>query len=59
VKKNGDGGLHSMLKWTSDRPLANSNVYISGHIPTCIRLRKELKKREDSPLGIQVQGFWS
>ncbi len=59
VKKNGDGGLHSMLKWTSDRPLANSNVYISGHIPTCIRLRKELKRREDSPLGIQVQGFWS
>lgn len=59
VKKTDSGGLSSILKWTSDKALDHSNVYISGHIPTCIRLRKELKKREDAPMGIQVQGFWT
>jgi NADPH-dependent ferric siderophore reductase len=59
VRKTDMGGLTSMLKWTKDKPLAHSNVYISGHIPTCVRLRKELKKRADSPRGIHVQGFWS
>ncbi|WAC15058.1 hypothetical protein [Dyadobacter pollutisoli] len=59
VRQRDVGGLHSILKWTKDKPLANSNVYISGHIPTCVQLRKELKRREDSPLGILVQGFWS
>lgn len=59
VRKTDSGGLGSILKWTNDKVLAHSNVYISGHIPTCIRLRKELKKREDAPIGIQVQGFWA
>jgi NADPH-dependent ferric siderophore reductase len=53
------GGLDSILKWAKNRPLTDSNIYISGHIPTCVQLRKELKKRKDSPRGILVQGFWT
>ena len=52
------GGLNSLLEWTQGKNLANTDVYISGHIPTCVALRKELKRRKDQPSGIRAQGFW-
>lgn len=52
------GGFDSLLNWTKDINLTNSDIYISGHIPTCVLLRKELKRRKDQPNGIRAQGFW-
>ncbi|REA63772.1 hypothetical protein DSL64_04915 [Dyadobacter luteus] len=59
VKKNDAGGLASLLQWTQDIDLTNTEVFIAGHIPTGIQLRKELKKRKDQPNSVRVQGFWS
>lgn len=52
------GGLSSLLKWSQSRDLTGSEVFIVGHIPTCVQLRKELKNRKDRPNAIRVQGFW-
>jgi len=52
------GGFASLLEWTQSENLTDSDVYLSGHIPTCVQLRKELKRRKDQPNGIRAQGFW-
>jgi len=58
VLQSDSGGFNSLMQWTLDKNLSDSAVYISGHIPTCVQLRKELKKRKDQPYGIRAQGFW-
>ena len=52
------GGFEALLQWTLAENLTDADIYISGHIPTCVRLRKELKRRKDQPNGIRAQGFW-
>ena len=58
VLQSDSGGFNSLMQWTLDKNLSDSAIYISGHIPTCVQLRKELKKRKDQPYGIRAQGFW-
>jgi NADPH-dependent ferric siderophore reductase len=59
VKKSDEGGLASLSQWAKDIDLTDAEVFIAGHIPTGIQLRKELKKRKDQPNSVRVQGFWS
>ncbi|WP_165940077.1 siderophore-interacting protein [Dyadobacter psychrotolerans] len=59
VKQQDEGGFEALLDWTKDKDLTDTEIFIVGHIPTSIQLRKELKKRKDHPNTIRVQGFWS
>ena len=58
VPQKDTGGFNSLLEYTKSADLTDSDVYLSGHIPTCVLLRKELKRRKDQPNGIRAQGFW-
>jgi NADPH-dependent ferric siderophore reductase len=59
VRQSDTGGFDGLLEWTRERNLTGTEVFIAGHIPTGIQLRKELRKRKDQPDSIRVQGFWS
>ncbi|MBB6499280.1 hypothetical protein [Pedobacter cryoconitis] len=48
----------SLVSWLDQQELSNEIVYIAGHIPTAIQLRRHLKQREDFNGDIKLQGFW-
>jgi NADPH-dependent ferric siderophore reductase len=37
----------------------NTTAYITGHIPTAVQLRRQLRQRKDIGGSIKVNGFWS
>ena len=47
-----------LLSWLEQHSLTNEIVYIAGHSPTAIQLRKYIKDRKDFNGVIKVQGFW-
>lgn len=53
-----DGWNYSLIKWLENQVLGDETIYIAGHIPTAIELRKYLTKRQDFTGTIKVQGFW-
>jgi len=55
-EKNWD---YSLVSWLERQDLTDETVYIAGHIPTAIQLRKHLKQRDDFTGTIKLQGFWS
>ncbi|SEA41749.1 ferredoxin reductase domain-containing protein [Pedobacter hartonius] len=55
-EKNRD---YSLVSWLEQQDLADETVYIAGHIPTAIQLRKHLRQRNDFTGTIKLQGFWS
>lgn len=57
VVQTDQGGFHGITKWAKERDFNNATVYLAGHIPTCVHLRKELKRTAAD--SIRVQGFWS
>ncbi|MCF2447574.1 hypothetical protein L0657_26700 [Dyadobacter sp. CY345] len=57
VEQTDQGGFHGITKWVQNEDLENATVYVAGHIPTCVHLRKQLKKT--SAETVRVQGFWS
>ncbi|PYF72380.1 SIP domain-containing protein [Pedobacter nutrimenti] len=48
----------SLVSWIDRQPLDDQQIYIAGHIPTGLQLRKHLRGREDFRGGVKVQGFW-
>ncbi len=58
VMQDDEGGFSALLKWSETQDLTETEVFIVGHIPTCVRLRKALRLRKDGPRAIRVQGFW-
>jgi NADPH-dependent ferric siderophore reductase len=55
-EKNWD---YSLVSWLEKQDLADEIVYIAGHIPTAIQIRKHLKQRDDFKGTIKLHGFWS
>lgn len=52
------GGYSALANWVETNNLATSTIYIAGHIPTCVQLRKRIKQMHTQPKSIKVQGFW-
>jgi NADPH-dependent ferric siderophore reductase len=57
VVQTDQGGYHAISNWTREKDFSETTVYLAGHIPTCVHIRKELKRTEAE--SIRVQGFWS
>lgn len=57
VVQKDQGGFYALTEWANGRDLKDATIYVAGHIPTCVHLRKELKKRDCD--SVRVQGFWS
>lgn len=49
----------SLLSWLDQQPLMDQQVYIAGHIPTTIELKKHFRKRDDFSGKIKIRGFWN
>ncbi|WP_219225225.1 siderophore-interacting protein [Pedobacter antarcticus] len=50
---------YSLVSWLDKQDLNNETVYLAGHIPTIVELRKNLRIRKDFTGKVKVQGFWS
>lgn len=60
VNAGNKGGLDHLANWLQQQQFtSNTTVYIAGHIPTSVQLRKQLRQRNDIKGSIKVQGFWS
>lgn len=58
VAKYDFGGYSALANWAENHSLSEATVYITGHIPTCVQLRKRIKQIEAPTKSIKVQGFW-
>lgn len=52
------GGYSALANWVETNDLTTATIYITGHIPTCVQLRKRIKQLNTQPKSIKVQGFW-
>ena len=48
----------SLISWLDEQELSNETIYIAGHSPTAMQLRRHLKQRSDFNGSIKLQGFW-
>jgi len=49
----------SLVSWLEKQHLTNEIVYIAGHTPTAVALRKYLRQCTDFKGTIRLHGFWS
>ena len=54
---NGES-YHSLRAWLTEHPVSGGTVYIAGHIPTVIQLRKYIKRLDGFKGTVKAQGFW-
>ena len=48
----------SLVSWVDKLDLNDETIYITGHTPTAVELRRHLRQREDFTGSIKLKGFW-
>lgn len=60
IEATAKGQIALLSQWLEAQTFTkNTTAYITGHIPTAVELRRQLRQRKDMGGSIKVNGFWS